>query len=164
MAETRYILFLLDEQKYGMQLTKISSIEEVYNVVPIPVGVQYIKGIIHLRNTVIPIYDLKAKFGMYDSSMSSTRQLLIAETHGMSIAFEVDQVLGIIDVPETNIKEMPPVVKNEDTGCLESVLKIDSVTDGNADIVISVNIDKLMSDSEFEDVSVALESPETEED
>lgn len=163
MAETRYILFLLNEQKYAMQLTKISGIEEVYNVVPIPVGVQYIKGIIHLRNTVIPIYNLKAKFGIADDIVSSTRQLLVAETHDMYIAFEVDRVIGIMDIPETDIKEMPPVVKNDDTGCLENVLKIASGSGGNSDIVISVNIDKLMSDSEFEDVSVALESPEAED-
>ncbi len=163
MAETRYILFLLGEQKYGMKLDKISSIEESYSVVPIPMGVEYIKGIIHLRNTVIPIYNLKSKFGIDEDFVSKKRQLLIGETHGMNIAFEVDQVVGIIDIPEENIKDMPAVIKNEETGCLENVLKIDNAGNGNADIMIGINIDKLMSDSEFEDVSGALEASELEE-
>ena len=164
MAETRYIIFLLGEQKYGMKIDKISSIEEVYNVVPIPMGVQYIKGIIHLRNTVIPIYDLKAKFEMDADFVSNKKQLLIGETHGMNIAFEVDQVISITDIIEENIKEMPTVVKTDETGCFENVLKLDNIKNGNADILISIDIDKLMSDSEFEDVSGALEATEMEQE
>ena len=55
MAVTKYIVFHLNDQKYSMKLTKINGIEYVYHVVPVPMGPACIKGIIHLRNEVIPV-------------------------------------------------------------------------------------------------------------
>lgn len=88
MAVTKYIVFRLNDQKYSMKLTKINGIEYVYHVVPVPMGPACIKGIIHLRNEVIPVFSLKRLFGMPEEAADT--QLLITETHGMKLAIEVD--------------------------------------------------------------------------
>ena len=76
MAVTKYIVFRLNDQKYSMKLTKINGIEYVYHVVPVPMGPACIKGIIHLRNEVIPVFSLKRLFGMPEEA--AEMQLLIA--------------------------------------------------------------------------------------
>ena len=83
MAVTKYIVFHLNDQKYSMKLTKINGIEYVYHVVPVPMGPACIKGIIHLRNEVIPVFSLKRLFGMPEEAAET--QLLITETHGMKL-------------------------------------------------------------------------------
>ena len=121
MAVTKYIVFHLNDQKYSMKLTKINGIEYVYHVVPVPMGPACIKGIIHLRNEVIPVFSLKRLFGMPEEAAET--QLLITETHGMKLAIEVDTVLGIVNVEEEDIKQIPMVVHRGDRifrGCCKT--------------------------------------------
>lgn len=156
MAETKYIVFRLGEQKYAVRLEKINGIEETYQIIPVPMGMEYIKGIIHLREDVIPIYNLKKRFDVEDEGPSQTRQLLVAETHGIRLGVEVDQVLGIVSIDDKDIKGMPVVVQSEETACLENVVKV-TLEAGEPGIVISVSLDYIMSDAEFENVSNAVE-------
>ena len=144
MAVTKYIVFHLNDQKYSMKLTKINGIEYVYHVVPVPMGPACIKGIIHLRNEVIP-------------EEAAETQLLITETHGMKLAIEVDTVLGIVNVEEEDIKQIPMVVHTEETGYLEDVVKLTLPESDQEEIVISIAVDTLMSDHEFGQIENALE-------
>lgn len=162
MAETKYIVFSLGQQKYSMKLARVNGIEQIYNVVPIPVGARFIKGIIHLRDNVIPIYNLKKHFNIPDEGTTATSQLLIAESHNIKMGFEVDEILGIIPIDESDIKDVPNVVKNDETGYLENIVKVVFPETGKNEILISINVDRLMSDNEFEDVKNALEDKNEE--
>ncbi len=164
MAETKYIVYRLGKQKYSIRLSKINGIEQTYNVVPIPMGAANIKGIIHLREQVIPIFDLKGRFGISDESEMDKRQLLIAETHDMKLGFEADEVLGIISVPDKDIKDVPTVVKTDETGYLENIVKIKLPKEKQTDIMISVSIDHIMSENEFDSVSNVLEETQNGEE
>lgn len=157
MAETKYIVFSLGQQKYSMKLARVNGIEQIYNVVPIPAGPRFINGIIHLRNEVVPIYDLKKHFCIPDTGKTVTSQLLIAESHGIKMGFEVDEILGIIPIDNDDIKATPNVVKNDFTGYLENIVKVVFPETGKTEILISINVDCLMSDTEFEDVKNAIE-------
>lgn len=157
MAETKYIIFVLGQQKYSMRLYNINGIEQVYNLVPVPVGAEFIKGIIHLRNSVIPVYDLKERFGIDEEPDICNRQLLITETHGISMGFEVDDVIGIVSVPDENVKAVPEVVRSTETGYLESIIKVKFADSDAYEIMLSIAVDNLMSESEFDDVSNALQ-------
>lgn len=157
MAETKYIIFVLGQQKYSMRLYNINGIEQVYNLVPVPVGAEFIKGIIHLRNSVIPVYDLKERFGTDEEPDICNRQLLITETHGISMGFEVDDVIGIVSVPDENVKAVPEVVRSTETGYLESIIKVKFADSDAYEIMLSISVDNLMSESEFDDVSNALQ-------
>ena len=162
MAERKYIVFALGKQRYCMMLSGINGLEQTYNIVPVPMGSEYIKGIIHLRNIVIPVYDIKRRFGIDDEPEVCNRQMMIAETHGIRMGIEVDDVLGIVAVPEEDIKEIPAVVRNEDTDCMENAVRIKLPEDDNLDIMLSISIDHIMSDNDFDNVSNAL-SDVTEE-
>jgi len=164
MAETKYIIFALGDQKYSMKLSSIKGIEQVYNVVPVPVGAEFIKGIIHLRDSIIPIFDLKEKFEIYDEAEGAEKQLLVTESHGMLIGFEVDNVLGIMSVQDEDIKDVPTVVKSEETGYLEDVLRIRMTNSDKIEIVLSISVDSIMSDSEYETISNVIEETKAAEE
>lgn len=157
MAEIKYIAFGLGDQRYGITLSKINGIEQVYHVVPVPMGAEYIKGIIHLRDEVIPVYDLKKRFGIADIvTASDDRQLLLAETHGMKLGIEVDSVLGIVEVNDTDVKKVPTVVRSEETDYLENIVRMKLPAMTNQDVVLSVSVDRIMTEQEFDSVSNAL--------
>ncbi len=155
MAETKYIVFGLNDQKYSTKLTRINGIEYVYQTVPVPLGAACIKGIIHLRDSVIPVFSLKQLFGMEDTT--EEMQLLISETHDMKLAIEVDSVLGIVPVPDDEVRDVPMVVHTDETGYLEDVIKVCLPESNKEEIVISISVDNLMSELDFGHVSDALE-------
>lgn len=155
MAEVKYLVFLLGNQKYGIRLSVIDGIEKDYDVVPVPLGAEYIKGIIHLRDTIVPLFDIKSNFRITEEPELLDRQLLVTETHGIKLGIEVDNVVGIVPVDEENVKKIPIIVKSDETNYLENVVKIKDGT--KTEIVITVSVDNIMSDREFESVSDALE-------
>lgn len=159
---TKYIVFSLGEQKYGMQLAKIDGIEYMQTIVPVPMGPDSIRGIIHLRNEVIPVLDLKRMFEINGDSES--QQLLIAETHGIKLAIEVDVVLGIVNAEDEDIKEFPVVARSDRTDCLENVVKLALSGTDREDIVISVAVDRLFTNHEFGQIEDALEKERTQND
>ncbi|MBE5953229.1 MAG: hypothetical protein E7257_03595 [Lachnospiraceae bacterium] len=160
MAEIKYMVFGLEDQLYSLKLSNINGIEYIYNIVPVPAGAKFMKGIIHLRNQIVPVFNLKEKFGIEETNTSTEKQLLITETHGMKLAIEVDSVKGIIPVPEEDIKKVPEVVKGGDTGYLENVIKVTLPETMKTEIVITISIDNLMPDADFDNISSSIEGME----
>ncbi len=160
MAEIKYMVFGLEDQLYSLKLSNINGIEYIYNIVPVPAGAKFMKGIIHLRNNIVPVFNLKEKFGIEETNTSTERQLLITETHGMKLGIEVDCVKGIIPVPEENIKEAPEVIKGEDTDYLENIIKVVLPETNKEEIVITISIDKLMPDADFENIASSIQGME----
>ncbi len=159
MAEEKYIIFTVGEQYYGMRLLRINGIEHNYKIVPVPLGADCIKGIIHLRGTVIPVYDLRQKFSIEEKGPKE-KQLLVAETHNISMGFEVDNVLGIYSVEETDVNKIPLVVHTEETGYLEGVISVPLNGASTPEIMLTIAVDTIMSEHEYEQISEALESEE----
>jgi purine-binding chemotaxis protein CheW len=158
MAEIKYIVFALGEQKYAIKLERIKGIEQDYTLVPIPVGAEHIKGIIHLRDEVIAVLDLKKHFQIYDTAGNAEIKLLVTETHGIRMGIEVDQVLGIVELPEENVNSVPKVAVGSETDYIENVIKTSQFSEnGKDEIMLSISVDSVMSDSEFDDVATAME-------
>lgn len=64
------VVFLLGKEMYGVDINLVQSIEKDLNVVPVPNSQSYIKGIVNMRNEVIPVYSLARKFGKRAGSNS----------------------------------------------------------------------------------------------
>ena len=155
MAETKYIIFKLGDRNYGTELERINGIEQSYVIVPVPAGARYVKGLIHLRGEVIPVIDIKERLQLPNES-SDESQILVGETHGIRIAIEVDAVTNIVALEEGDVKKVPNVVRSEDTDYLANVIKVN--VDGKNEIILSISIDSILSDEEFEDVSAVIEN------
>lgn len=147
MEEFKYIIFLLGEQKYAMNLKCVNAIVQDYNIIPVPNAPEGIKGIINLRGAVIPIYSLKKRFGTEMSAGRSAGSLLITKSSGTDLAYEVDGVISIEEIPPHNINRMPYVASTDETKFMDEVLHIKD------DIVISISADEVLS----EDTRSALE-------
>ena len=160
MAEVKYIVFALNDQKYSIRLSKINGIEYVYNIVPVPTSAPCIKGIIHLRNQVIPIYSLKERFQLDESVKAENPQLLIVESHGYKLGVEVDDVLGIVPVESSDVKVVPKVVQGEGTVYLENVIKVTLPEATHSDICLSISMDNIMSQDEFDELQQSLNAQE----
>jgi len=140
MEEQKFVVFQLEDQKYGMSLMRVNGIEQDYHIIPVPNAPEGISGIINLRGAVIPVYSLRERFGMDPHIDNPEKSLLVTNSHGILLAYEVDCVEEIEEVPDSKISLMPSVALNEDTAFMEQVLQI-----GN-EIIITINVDKVLSE------------------
>ena len=85
------VVFKVGELLYGVDINLVQSIEKQVKVVPVPNATDYIKGIVNLRNEVIPLYSLKRKFKMKDEGY--TECSIIVNTGEVKLALEVDDVI-----------------------------------------------------------------------
>jgi chemotaxis signal transduction protein len=105
------------------------------------------------------VLDLKKHFQIYDTAKDADTQLLVTETHGIRMGVEVDQVLGIVELPEENVNSVPRVAVGDDTGYIENVIKTSQFSaDGKDEIMLSISVDNVMSEDEFDDVANAMEN------
>lgn len=142
MDEFKPIVFKLDNELYGFDISRVQGIEKEQQVVRVPNTAAYIKGIMNLRGHVVPVYSLRKKFGMPEGT-SKDVQYVIVNVNRMLIAFEVDGVDEIHNIDNQNIHNVPSIVTNEDTRYFDKVLKTDK------GLVITVDIDKLLTDEEL---------------
>jgi len=135
------VIFKLGSESYGIDINLVSSIEKQVDVVSVPNTLSYIKGIINLRNEVIPVISLKKKFNMKDSDVLG-ENVIIVKLPNITIAIEVDSVEEIHNIDESEIVDMPTIVK---TGELKY---FDKVVNVNGKLVVLINVNYLLSESE----------------
>jgi len=157
LAEEKYIVFSLDNQKYGIKLSGINGIEQNYEIIRVPKGGQFIKGIVHLRSEIIPVYDLKKKFDIETGITKKDSQLIVVDVDGIKIGFEADAIIGIIPVDKDDIKDVPPVILNEDTEYLENIVKVNYADNKKCEIMISIDVNGLISDSDMAAIRQTIE-------
>ena len=112
---TKQVIFTLDGNEYGMDVSLVSAIEKYTGVVPIPNAPACIIGILNLRGDVIPVYSLLRKFGMQEIPGDERTQLLVTRCNDMLIGYKVDAVAEILELEENEVKPVPVIVKNDDT-------------------------------------------------
>jgi len=135
------VIFKLGSESYGIDINLVSSIEKQVNVVAIPNTVPYMKGIINLRNEVIPVINLKKKFNMKDSDIPGENAIIV-KLPNITIALEVDSVEEIHSIDESEIVDMPTIVKTGDLKYFDKVVNV------NGKLVVLINAMYLLSESE----------------
>ena len=152
MEELKYVIFQLGEQRYGMSLMRINGIEKDYHIIPVPNAPEGISGIINLRGSVVPVYSLRERFGMDKHIDNEEKSLLITYSSGTMLAYEVDAVEEIEEMRSEDVNPMPGVATCEETAFMDQVLHIRN------DIVITVNVDKVLSDEAKNMVNQLIEN------
>lgn len=140
MEEFKYVIFQLGEQKYGMNLMFINGIEQSYHIIPVPNAPAGVAGIINLRGEVIPVYSLRERFGMERRIDNPEKSLLITNSSGTALAYEVDAVVSIEEMQPAKINRMPAIASNDETAFMEEVLHIGD------DIIIAISVDEVLSE------------------
>jgi len=96
-AET-WVLFLVDEQKYGLLIWEVERIVRAVEVKPLPECPPHILGIVNVQGRVLPVVDLRVRFGLPTRDVRLEDHFIIAQAHGLSMVLPVDAALGSVEV------------------------------------------------------------------
>jgi chemotaxis signal transduction protein len=96
-AET-WVLFLLDEQTYGLHIWEVERIVRAVEVKPIPESPPHIRGIVNVQGQVLPVVDLRTRFGRPSRDVHVDDHFIIARTGSVSLVLPVDAALGSAEI------------------------------------------------------------------
>lgn len=136
------ISFNIGEDDYGVNIQTVKEVIRKREITRLPKAPAFVKGVINLRGVVIPIIDLRDRFGMEQRESTDMTRVIVAEVDGRPIGMVVDSVSHVIRIAQDQI-EPPPEM---DGGISEEYLK--GVGKVGEQLIVLLNIDKILSVAE----------------
>ncbi len=147
----KFLTFGLDKEDYGLEILKVREIVSSMEVTPVPRTPAHVKGVINLRGQVIPVIDLRTKFGMPAAQRTQATCVIVIETQQedrkISTGIIVDRVCEVVNIPASSIQD-PPSLKQATTPpyvrglgqvgqSVKILLDIEHVLNSDADVLAS---------------------------
>ncbi|MBW2146119.1 MAG: purine-binding chemotaxis protein CheW [Deltaproteobacteria bacterium] len=143
----KYLTFRLGKEEYGLEILKVKEIMGLMDITTVPQTPGYVKGVINLRGKVIPVIDLRLKFGMEEKNYDERTCIVVAEVSGKSgslqVGIVVDSVSEVLNIKADDIEDAPTFGTRLDTDYIFGMAK----TEGGVKILL--DIDRVISGEEF---------------
>jgi len=121
--EGKFLTFLIDDESYGLDIRYVTEIIGMHLITRVPDVPAYVRGIINLRGKVIPVMDVRARFGMAARDYDARTCIIVIHVRDSEIGLVVDTVSEVIDIPEQDI-EAPPSIGRVSGGFMSGVGKV----------------------------------------
>ncbi|MCK4794737.1 MAG: purine-binding chemotaxis protein CheW, partial [Desulfobacteraceae bacterium] len=112
---SKFLTFQLQEEEYGLEILKVREILGLQDITSVPQTPDYVKGVINLRGQVIPVVDLRLKFGMCGEDYGRRTCVIVVNVRGVMMGIVVDTVSEVIDINGDSIEETPSFGTKLDT-------------------------------------------------
>ncbi len=108
----QYLTFQLMSEQYGVAIETVREINQFGEITPVPRTPEYVKGVMNLRGKIIPVVNLRVKFGMGPQDTTRDTCIIVIDTEIGQVGMIVDSVKEVVDLQENQI-EPPPILGNE---------------------------------------------------
>ena len=140
------VSFRLASEEYGIEITKVQEIILMGEITRVPQTPEYIMGLINLRSTVIPIVDLRLRFGLTQEDTTDETRIMVVNVAGKTIGIIVDAVNEVLRVSQEQIAPPPPTVAGLGREYLTGLVKLEKR------LLILLDIDKILGEEGTEAV------------
>ncbi len=147
---SQWVTFRLDAEKYGINVMSVQEVLRMTEIAPVPGAPDYVLGIINLRGNVVTVIDTRKRFGLSDKEADEQTRIVIIEAENQVVGILVDSVAEVADLQGSQIESAPNV------GNDESARYIQGVSSQESELLILIDVNKLLSDDEWEEVAAAL--------
>ena len=136
------VTFKLDGQKYAVDILKVQEINNMKEITSIPNAPAYLEGVINLRGKVIPVLNLRMKFGFEENANSELRKIVIMDVRGVIMGLIVDAVSDVLRISRDVVEPSPPVSSNVSSEFISGIAKLPE------GLVILLDMDRLLDAEE----------------
>ncbi len=144
----KYLTFLLDREEYGVEILKVREIIGLMDITKVPQTPDFVEGVINLRGKVIPVIDLRAKFGLARTDYNDQTCIIVVDV-GTMMGIIVDTVNEVHDIPSAQIEPPPKFGAAVDTTFILGMGK------AKDDVKILLDIDKVLTSAELVEIQQA---------
>ncbi|GGB49934.1 chemotaxis protein CheW [Shewanella inventionis] len=142
-AVLQWVTFKLDHETYGINVMQVQEVLRYTEIAPVPGAPDYVLGIINLRGNVVTVIDTRSRFGLQSAELDDSTRIVIIEAEKQVIGILVDSVAEVVYLRRSEIDNAPNV------GTEESAKFIQGVSNRDNELLILVDLDKLLSDDEW---------------
>ena len=148
----KFLTFFLAGEEYGLEILKVQEIIGIMDITPVPRTPAFVKGVINLRGKIVPVVDLRLKFGMEEAEHTEETCIIVVQiSHGdmlVTMGVVVDQVSEVMDIDSGQIEDTPEFGVDLDTRFILGIGKIAEkvviILDANK-VLTAVEINKVKS-------------------
>lgn len=142
----QWVTFKLQEETYGINVMQVQEVLRYTEIAPVPGSPEYVMGIINLRGNVVTVIDTRTRFGLESADVTDNSRIVIIEAEKQVIGILVDSVAEVVYLKQSEIDTAPNV------GTDESARFIQGVSNREGELLILVDLNKLLSDEEWEEI------------
>jgi purine-binding chemotaxis protein CheW len=142
----QWVTFKLERETYGINVMQVQEVLRYSEIAPVPGAPSYVLGIINLRGNVVTVIDTRARFGLPGTEVTDNTRVVIIEADKQVLGILVDSVAEVVYLKQSEI-DIAPNVGND-----ESAQFIQGVSNREGELLILVDLNKLLSDDEWEEL------------
>lgn len=143
----QFISFTVGEEEYGLELLEVKEVIRAREITWLPRAPSFIKGIINLRGDVIPIIDLRDKFGLDSRADSEATRVIVVEVDGRLTGLVVDSASQVVRIPADCIDPPPPIRTAFSGDFITGIGKLDDR------LVVLLNADAILTGEERDELA-----------
>ena len=142
-ATREVLVFVLGSEEYGVDILKVQEIRGYEKVTPLPKAPDYLKGVVNLRGTIVPVIDLRVKFGLAEPRYDSFTVVVILRIGARVVGIVVDGVSDVVQLAAHEIRDAPDMGTVVDSSFLAGL----ATQDGR--MILLLDIERLLSSGEM---------------
>lgn len=136
------VTFSIGDEEFGVDILKVQEIIRTMEITKVPKAPLFVEGVINLRGKVIPIIDLRRRFGLDTRDHDKNTRIIVIEINNMIVGFVVDSVSEVLRIPASTVEPPPPVVAGLESEYISGVGKLEDR------LLILLDLDRLLSSEE----------------
>jgi purine-binding chemotaxis protein CheW len=145
MDYKEYVIFRLADESYGIDIDYVENIEKHTEITRVPYTEKYIKGVINLRGNIIPVIDVRTRFGIEAKEPDKDSRIMIINLEELKVGLLVDASSEVLQMTADAIEPAPRVIGNEDD-------YVANIGKDNGRIIMIVALEKLLEIEALEEV------------
>lgn len=139
----QYLTFQLKTEQYGVPIETVREINRVGEITPVPKTPEYVKGVMNLRGKIIPVVNLRIKFGMEHQDYTRDTCIIVIDTQIGQVGVIVDAVKEVVDLEDSQIEPAPMLGNERTMAFVKGMGKIDNKVIILVDVVSAFTADQL---------------------
>ena len=140
--EGKFLTFIIGKEDYGIEIRFVTEIIGIQEITKVPDMPSYVKGVINLRGKVIPVMDVRLRFGVEERPYDDRTCIIVININEQPVGLIVDRVLEVLDIPESEIEPAPKMRKGRSNRFIQGMGKVGD------QVKILLNANKLLFDEE----------------
>ncbi|BCB95354.1 chemotaxis protein CheW [Dissulfurispira thermophila] len=141
-AILQLVTFTLGNEEYAVDILKVQEINRMKEITRVPNSPPYVEGVINLRGKVIPVVNLRKKFGLAEKENDEQSRIMIMDIQGITMGLVVDSVSEVLRVPSNIVEPTPPMASDISTEFIKGIAKLEDR------LIILLDMDRLLGKAE----------------
>ncbi|MBP9753097.1 MAG: chemotaxis protein CheW [Proteobacteria bacterium] len=121
---SQFITFTVQDQEYGVDIMSVREIKGWTDTTALPNTPIYVRGVINLRGSVVPILDLRCRFGLGFTDATKNHVVMIVNVENRIVGILVDGVSDILTVPNSDVRSIPNIDNVDNTSILKGIINL----------------------------------------